>query len=344
MLTTVSRAVAVVLLLLTVGCASALKTPRLAFDLPAQYNSPDGMTVAPDGNIYLSMPNLGDPSHAAKILRITPDDELEEVITLPVHPELNAVGPLGVAHASDGNLYVADCQAFNDDNRKSRVLRVRLDEGRAVGCDVVVEGLVMANAVMCRDGAIFVTDTTVDKTAKPLVSGVYRFELSELASGTVRVAGGDDPHLVATLETENEEFPFGANGLSFDSRGRMYVCDFGDRRVLRFTLDETGRASSREVLASDSGMLSPDGMFITADDRIFVADFLGNAVHEIDIDSGRVTTIAKNPPCDGATGQLDGPSEVCVRGDRMYVSNIDLDFGAIQHDGVHTISVIDLKP
>ena len=48
------------------------------------------------------------------------------------------------------------------------------------------------------------TDTTIDKTAKPLLSGVYRFELSELAPGPVRVAGRGDPHLVATLETENE--------------------------------------------------------------------------------------------------------------------------------------------
>ncbi|MCP3920231.1 MAG: hypothetical protein GY711_32290 [bacterium] len=342
--TITTRGASGVLFLLAVGCASGLKTPRLGFELPARYNTPDGMTLAPDGNIYLSVPNLGDSTHPAKILRITPDQELEEVITLPVHPELKTVGPMGITCAPDGHLYVADCQVFTDDNRKSRVLRVRMDEGRAIGCDVVVEGLVMANAMHYHEGALYVTESIIDKSAHPLPSGVYRFELSELSGDPVRVGGIGDPHLMATMYTENKEFPFGANGLSFDSEGRLYVCNFGDRQVLRFTLDAAGRVSAQEVFASDSGMESTDGLYITADDRIYVADFLGNAVHQIDIDSGRVNTLARSPVGDGAAGLLDGPSEVCVRGDRMYVSNIDLSFGDIQHDDVHNISVIDLVP
>lgn len=31
---------------------------------------------------------------------------------LPAHPETNKVAPLDCAFGSDGNLYIADCQAF----------------------------------------------------------------------------------------------------------------------------------------------------------------------------------------------------------------------------------------
>mgnify|MGYP000179698565 CR=1 FL=1 len=73
-----------------------------------------------------------------------------------------------------------------------------------------------------------------------------------------------------------------------------------------------------------------------------MADFLGNAIHRIDTLSGKVTTIAKNDITDGTGGKLDRPSEVCVRGDKLYIANIDLPLADNKFDKPHTISVIDL--
>ena len=50
-------------------------------------------------------------------------------------------------------------------------------------------------------------------------------------------------------------------------------------------------------------------------DRIYIADFLGNAVHKVCPETGKVTTIwANENNSDGARGLLDKPSEVCIRG------------------------------
>ncbi len=78
-------------------------------------------------------------------------------------------------------------------------------------------------------------------------------------------------------------------------------------------------------------------------DAIYVADFVSNAIHKVDTITGKVTTIAKNENnSGGAGGLLDKPSEVCLRGNKLYVSNIDLSFGGNEYDQPHTISVIEL--
>ena len=80
--------------LIIAGCAApatdsangGLKTPSIAVNLPPEHNTPDGMTLDSQNNILLACPNFNDPTHAAWIMKITPDDELEEFFELPVHP------------------------------------------------------------------------------------------------------------------------------------------------------------------------------------------------------------------------------------------------------------------
>lgn len=337
-----------VTLLAVTGCqqrigAPALKTPTVGFLLPDTYNSPDGMTPGPDGAIYLAMNNVSDPSHPAMIMRITAEDVLEEVYTLPPHPTTGVASPLGIAFGSDGHLYVADNQAFaTEEPRQARLLRVNMDGGKATGCDVVATGFNMSNGVACYQDAVYVCETTIDKTY-PLSSGIYRFELAELDPATpIEVTGLDDPHLEVTLKTVNEEHQVGANGVDIDDDGNLYVCNFGDAEVYKVTLDEKGLSTQQELLAKGKGIESTDGLHIGPEGDLWVADFLGNAVIRINPDSGKVTIVAKNDQTDGANGELDAPSECIRRGNRVYVSNIDLTYGPNETDDVHTISVIDL--
>ena len=74
---------------------------------------------------------------------------------------------------------------------------------------------------------------------------------------------------------------------------------------------------------------------------IYFADFAGNAVHKVCISTGKVTTLAKNPVGTGADGALDRCSEVCRRGNKLYISNIDLPFDN-DNDAPHSLSVIEL--
>jgi len=329
---------------LVVPNVMAVETPSIAIELPEKYNTPDGMALDGDGNILLSIPNFGNPEFPAKLLKIDKDDKISEVITLPLHPETNQVGPLGVDIADDGNTYIADNQAFSDETHKSRLLRVVMKDGKAEKCEPVVTGFVFSNAVTCHGDSVYVTETKIDPAAYPLRSGVYRFKISEFKDAPVELKpGGADPHLITSFETKNKDWQVGANGMGFDAKGNLFVCNFGDAQVLKITFDGDGKVVSQEVFAEGDGMQSTDGLKIdTKTGDIYVADFVGNAVHKIDA-NGKVTTLAKNDNGDGSGGALDKPSEVCLRGNRLYISNIDLSMAGNEYDTLHTISVIELK-
>ncbi len=349
-----SLALSLSTVLLAAGCGAASESggggsraegPTIAVELSSQHNTPDGMVLDGEGGIILCCPNFNDDRHPAKILRIDEDDEIHEVITLPVHPDTGKVGPLGVEIGPAGHLYVADNQSGFTDEPKSRLLRVLMEDGKATGCEVIVEGFVQSNAVSCHGGCVYVTETKLDPDATPLVSGVYRFTLAELASGMpVQIEpGGTDPHLITTVETHNPDWRVGANGMGFDSEGNLYFCNFGDAQIIKLVLDEEGKVVSQSVFAEGEGMQSTDGIkFDPKTGDIYVADFVGNAVHRVDGETGAVTTLAQNEDTDGAGGALDRPSEVCLRGDRLYVANIDLPYGGNVYDEPHTISVIEL--
>ena len=328
-----------------VGNAMALETPSLAIELPEQYNTPDGMALDGNGNILLCVPNFGNAAFPAQLLKIDANDQLSEVVTLPLHPETKKAGPMGVDVGSDGNIYIADNQAFSDQSHKSRLLRVVMKDGKALKCEAVAVGFVMSNAVACHGDCVYVTETQLDPSVYPLRSGVYRFKLDELEGAPIALKpGGADAHLIASFQTQNKEWQFGANGMGFDANGNLFVCNFGDAQLLKITFDRVGKVASQEVFAQGGGMLSADGLKVdskTGD--IYIADFLGNAVHKVDGKTAKVTTIAKNGNTDGAGGALDKPSEVCLRGNRLYVSNIDLSLADNEHDAPHTISVIELE-
>jgi len=346
-------ALALVACLMT-GCQMGVTQAHMAFELPEEYNTPDGMTVDPQGNIILSMPNFNDNTYPAKMMRITPDDKLEEIVTLPVHPETKKVGPLGVDVAPNGDLYVADCQALaGDDNHKSRILRVVMKDGKAQRVEVVATGFVMANAISIHGDSVYMTESNLFSAKETkdmgdqaglMRSGVYKFKISELDAKKPYAAqkGGKDPHLIVTFETNCPDW-VGANGMGFAKNGDMYVCNFGDAQLLKFTFDAAGKVASKSVVAEGQGMLCADGMKVhpeTGD--VYIADFLGNASTSSDVETGKITLLAKNRNNNGSGGKLDRPSEVCIRGSKCYVSNIDLPLAGNKYDVPHSISVIDL--
>lgn len=328
------------------GCCG-MKTPTMGVNLPEKYNTPDGMVLDSDGSIILSMPNFNDDSFPAKILRIDKEDRITEVFTPPVSPETGKACPLGIEMGPDGNIYYADNQSFGGDNsHKSRLMRVNMKDGKAVGCDVLVTGFIKSNAVSCYGDSVYVTETAVNADCYPLISGVYRFKLSEFKGEPIALKPGlGDAHLITTTQTWNKEWPVGANGLGFDKEGNMYYCNFGEAQILKVTFDEEGNVASQTVVAEGNGMKSTDGMKICPKSgKIVVADFVGNAVHVVCPKTGKVRTIAENGNTNGSKGALDKPSEVCMRDGKIYVSNIDLDgVGGNTYDAPYTVSVIKVK-
>lgn len=332
----------VVAVIALAGCQPTVS----AIVLPDGYNTPDGMTLDADGSILLSMPNFNDPNDPPKIVRIGPDDRLSDVVTLTGPKALKRAGPLGIGVGSDGNLYFSDNPDFGKDVRTSRLVRVVMKDGKAEKVEVVATGFYNANGLACHGDSVYVCECKIDPKASPLPSGVVRFKLSELsaANPVALKPDGNDPHFVLKFTTKSKDWAVGANGLGIHGE-TMYVCNFGDAQLLRAKLAPDGKVVSHEVLAEGQGMLSTDGLSIDrTTGEIYIADFLGNAVHKVCPKSGKVTTIAKNGLTDGTGGALDRPSEPCVRGRKVYVANIDLPFAGNKTDKPNTVSVIDLGP
>ncbi|MDP6523252.1 MAG: SMP-30/gluconolactonase/LRE family protein [Kiritimatiellia bacterium] len=332
-----------------VGCATMTrKTPEVGFKLVDKYDSPDGMTIGPDNYIYLSMNAAGIDmkfKHPAKIMRISPDDELEEFADLPAHPESKLASPLGLVFASDGNLYVSDNQAFAGGDKASRLIQIIIKDGKPVSSGVVATGLQMANGIAARDGFIYLNETAIDGDVNPMISGVYRFKVSELNPGKpIKVTGVEDSHFFLKIETNYEDdlHKVGANGIDFDSKGNLYVSDFGEAEIMKVTLKDDGSVNEVTSLCKGQGLESVDGFHIDSEDNIWLADFLGNAIAKVCTSTGKVKIIAKNEPGDGADGSLDAPSECIRRGNKIYVSNIDISYGPNTADEIQTISIIDL--
>jgi len=333
----------------SVSAQDNLKKPSLAVQLPKEHNTPDGMVTDAQNNILLSCPNFNDPTYPAFIMKITPDDELEEFYELPVHPETKRACPLGIDIGSDGNLYIADSQALGgDENYKSRLLRLVIEDGKPVRCESVVEGFVFSNAVACFGDAVYVTETKLEPEPGegPMGSGVYKFQMSELdAAQPIKLQqGGQDPHLLVKISTKNEQWKVGANGLGFSADGTMYIGNFGDAQLIEVELAEDGSVASQKVAAEGDPIKSTDGLKVDQKTGlVYIADFLANAVHCVDPKSGKVTVLAQNGLTDGKDGALDKCSEVGLRAGKVYVSNIDLDMDGNTFDEPYTISVIDLN-
>ncbi len=315
---------------------------RRAIVLPDTCNTPDAMALLSDGSLILSVPNFTDPTSPGVLMKVSPKDEVSLFCRLPLHPETKRVFPMGVREAPDGNLYVADCQCMDATPNNSRLLCVRMIDGKPGRVEVVTRGLNVANGVAIRDGFVYLTDSSIKTTDDgTTISAVYRFRLEER---DVRLQpDGNDPHLVVTQKTVNKEIPVGADGIDFDHRGNLFVANCGDGLIERFVLDSSSKVVSRKVITAAGAIKSADGIFFDRrTKRLLVADILANAIRAVALD-GRVETIAEDADNDGSAGLLDGPSEVIARGSELIAANFDRVFpGSVNTnpDKPYTLTVI----
>jgi sugar lactone lactonase YvrE len=329
------------------GQAAAPKKAELLVRLPSdKCNTADAMCLLPYGDIILSVPNFNDLEQQSLFMKITPDNKVEEFIPLPNHPNTGKpLGPLGICMAPSGGLFFADYQMEGE--RQSRVMRMVIKDGLPQEIVPVITGFRVSNAVIVRDGHLYVSETQIDTESKPATSGVFRFKLDELEDRVVALATPitDDPHLIGTIETFNEELPLGADGLAFDKKGNLYIGNFSDGTIHRFRFGADGKVIANEIFAKADFMKSADGLFFDPrTDKIYVADSKANAVQVVSPD-GSVETLAQNGETDGLDGGMDQPCEVLVRGDEVIVSNMDWPVpGCInqKYDKPCTLSVIRL--
>ncbi len=344
---------------------------KILMELPTEYNTPDGAALDSEGNVILSIPNFNNDAllKDGKISKPSPPvmaiiNQNNEISTWykfkkgDMHPKTGRIGPMDAAFGPDGNLYVADMQIFWDGDHKSRLLRINVENGNPIDVDVVVEGFIVANGIAWKGNTLFVSETILQHMPKvkegeqkpKLLSGVYGFNLDELQEGIVQLISYDqnnqDPHLVAKFESSGR-VGFGADGVTIDGEGNLYTSIIEDGVIYKTTLDERNKAIQTVLFAQDRNMDSADGIvWNEADNKIYVANFLGNGVHSVDM-NGKIQTLHKNGDTNGDHGLLDEPCEVIVRGNDLIIVNMDMPFESphlvnTTIDKPYTISVIRL--
>ncbi|GAB3222858.1 SMP-30/gluconolactonase/LRE family protein [Hymenobacter seoulensis] len=325
--------------------------PKLLHTLDEAHNTPDGLALAPNGSIILSVPNLADNTYPAVLMEMTDTTLKPYLTTLPVEPSTQKAAPMDLAFGPDGNLYYAENQYENDKNFKSRLMRVRVQNGEPGEVETVVDHFALANAVVWKGNTLYVTDSQWDLPGNDKGSAIFHFTLDELNKGPIHLKPKTkDPHVLALFTTTVNETGLdnGADGLDYDSQGRLYTGSFGDGKFYRITLKPDGSLAKQETLAlTGKQILCIDGLIIDrATDKAYLCNSRQNAIEVVNLKDNSVTTLAQNGDTDGRKGLLDQPAEVLLKGNRLYISDFDKpekNFVNIKSDAPHTMSVIDLK-
>ena len=233
------------------GCShgGSQKQSQPFITLPDFAVTPDGMAVAPDGDLVLAVPNFasygedGKPAAPACLLRIGADRTIRKWFDVPVLAETGRAAPMGIEFGPAGELYVVDNQNWKTGNgangeiNQGRILRLNIRGGQLAETIVVAKGISHPNGVRYRNGQVYVTVSTLPKVKRPdglLTSAVYRFP----ADGRdIQVYDTlDDPNILATFVTGNKFCQYGADGIVFDSKGNLYIGNFGDGRIHKLDL------------------------------------------------------------------------------------------------------------
>jgi len=370
-------------LLAALGLAAAVliggpAKPELLVELPDYAVTPDGMAIAPDGDLVVACPNFASyakgsstPAVAGCFIRIGKDHKVHKLFDCPVLSETGRACPMGIEFGPDGDLYVVDNQNWGTGNgptgevNQGRILRLKIAGGKLAETTVLAQGISHPNGLRYHDGQIYVTVSKLPKVKRPdglMVSAVYRFP----ANGRGIQVGNTlaDPNLLASFVTENRYAQYGADGIVFNSKGNLYVGNFGDGKILKLVLGASGKLSQNTVFARTdhdysldpalpgflakavtAKMRTTDGICVDKADNLYVADFSNNAIAKV-TPAGRISVLAQNPDTGGQGGDLNEPGEPVVWQGRLVVSNFDAVFEPDKVVQRHTtparMSVLDL--
>jgi len=344
-------------------------TPQLLVNLPDDCPTPDGMAIDPEGNLVVACPNFADAKKPGCLIRIDRNRQVTRWVDVPPLAETGRACPMGIAFGPDGDLYVCDNQNWPTGNGKNgeinqgRLLRLRIRDGKIAQTTVVASGISHPNGVRVHQGHVYVTVSMLPKIKRKdglLVSAVYRFrpDDQDIRLTNTRL----DKNLLVTFVTRNRDCQYGADGLAFDSKGSLFVGNFGDGALHKVTFDAAGNVTSNAVFAKtdfatpmtdkdfaqkmvQAKMRTTDGICIDKDDNIYVADFSNNALCKVD-PQGTITVLAQSPDCDGSDGGLDQPGEPIVWDGKLVVTCFDIVTGVdkvnTKHDRPFTIAYLEL--
>ena len=330
-----------------------MQKSRLFAILPEYVCTPDGMEIDKNGDLILSCPNFADDNMAGCVVRIDKDKNISKWFDVPVDPETGIARNMGIAFDKEYNMFICDNQPWSGKEElqwKGRILKVIFDANRNVADSyVVASGMEHPNGIRIYGNYMYVTQsylTKVKHESGKLVSCVYRFPLD--AKDIAITNTMEDKYIFDTFVTNNPNCQYGMDGIEIDSKGNMYVGNFGDGEVWKIVLDENGDMVSKELYAKNElELVSTDGMIMDEETgNLYIADFNKNAI--VMVDSNRnVKRIAQSPDSDGLNGELDQPGEPIIWQGKLVASCFDLVTDETKVNSAHempaTMAELDLE-
>ena len=359
--------------------SSNLQTPKLLVELPKFCPTPDGMDIDKDGNLVVASPNYGSyPKDATKgtepgcVIKISPEGKVTKWFDSPVLEATGRACPMGLAIGPDGALYISDNQNWPDGNgekgerNQGRILRLKVEGDKIVETVTVAGGISHPNGVRYRDGKLYVTVSMLPKVKREdglVTSAVYVFPADGKDITVTNTL--EDKQIIASFPTLNKHCQYGLDGIVFDSKGNLFVGNFGDGALHKITFDADGKVAGSTIFAktdhdytldpkvdgflakaTKAKMRTTDGIGVDKNDNIYVADFSNNAVAKVE-PCGTITVMAQNGDTDGKGGLLDQPGEPIVWNGKLVVTCFDMVTGPDKvntgHDKPHTMVTLELK-
>ena len=308
-----------------------MQKSRLFSLLPEEYVcTPDGMEIDRNGDLIVSCPNYAQDDMSGCVIRITPDKKISKWFDVPVHPQTGIARNMGIAFDDNYDMYICDNQGWSGRPElawKGRILKVEFNQDRSVkSWHTVADGMEHPNGIRIYKNDMYLTQSYCTKVKDPsgdLISCVYRFPLD---AKDIQISNTlEDSSIFAVFHTRNRQCVYGVDGIEIDSKGNLYVGNYGDAEVWKIRLDENGNLIDREIYArNEAVMKSTDGMIMDENTGIlYIADFNNNAICMVD-SSRNVRQVASSPDTDGLHGELDQPGEPIIWQNQIVASCFDL--------------------
>ena len=325
-------------------------------------NTPEGLALDKDGNLFLSAINGVDSSYSGHIWKRDAQTGKWSVFAVTrTNTKSGKSFPQGIVFGDDGHLYYAENQYFANRNYASTVRRIVIENGEPQRCETVVEHVMLPNGLRWHDGALYFSESFAHHGGK-FGGALYRIPAADLrADKPARLLDKDrmdqDPYCLGfvptrlfsrngidPLDNKVHIYTAGPDGIDFDAVGNLYTGSFGDGRFWRLKTLGGGKFGQPELL-DDKTMVCCDGIVYDAKhNRVLCTAAAQNAIYAWDVEKGGMELVWANGDNDGATGLLDQPSELLYLPDgRLVVVNIDAPSAGMVNSGadaVHTLSVI----